>query len=156
MRVKKAEAVVPAKAGPITTGLCCPGKASTSVPDNRRRGVWVPDRARFARLSGTTSKSQPDGQIKKSCPAPRAKIFRLTRRANQGHDSARLTRQEGRLAIVTKRAVGCGGRGCAFDERRGCGRRSRVVLTPRRWRQVYGAIRRRRWQESPFTGEGTL
>src|SRR5882757_3694694 len=111
MRVKKAEAVVPAKAGPITTGLCCPGKASTSVPDNRRRGVWVPDRARFARLSGTTSKSQPDGQIKKSCPAPRAKIFRLTRRANQGHDSARLTRQEGRLAIVTKRAVGCGGRG---------------------------------------------
>ena len=32
--------------------------------------------------------------------------------------SARLARQEGRLAIVTKRAAGCGGRGCAFDERR--------------------------------------
>jgi hypothetical protein len=34
-----------------------------------------------------------------------------------------------------------------------CGRRSRVVLTPRRWRQVGGAIRRRRWQTSPVTGE---
>ena|ERR1700686_2339759 len=37
--------------------------------------------------------------------------------ANQWHFSARLTRQEGRLAIVTKRAVGCGGRGGAIDER---------------------------------------
>jgi hypothetical protein len=50
--------------------------------------------------------------------------------------------QEGRLAIVTKRGAGCGGREApsrAFmrvDERRSCVRRSRVVLTPRRWRQV--------------------
>jgi len=36
-----------------------------------------------------------------------------------------------------------------------CGRRSRVVLTPRRWRQVRGGIRGRRWQESPVTGEST-
>ena len=41
----------------------------------------------------------------------------------------------------------------AADERVACGRRSRVVLTPRRWRQVGGAIRRRRWQTSPVTGE---
>ena len=34
-----------------------------------------------------------------------------------------------------------------------CGRRSRVVLTPRRWRQARGSDpRRRRWQESPVTG----
>src|ERR1700693_6548411 len=33
------------------------------------------------------------------------------------------------------------------------GRRSRVVLTPRRWRQVGGVIRWRRWQPSPVTGE---
>ena len=40
------------------------------------------------------------------------------------------------------------------DERRFCGRRSRVVLTPRRWRQVCGKVfRRRRWQESPVTEE---
>jgi hypothetical protein len=44
------------------------------------------------------------------CPDLAQKIFLLSRRANQWFDSARLTRQEGRLAIVTKRAVGCGGR----------------------------------------------
>jgi hypothetical protein len=35
------------------------------------------------------------------------------------------------------------------------GRRSRVVLTPRRWCQAGGVIRRRRWQTSPVTGEST-
>ena len=51
------------------------------------------------------------------------------------------------------------------DERCCRGRRSRVVLTPRRWRQVRGMasrpnrartgrrIRKRRWQKSPVTGE---
>jgi hypothetical protein len=36
-----------------------------------------------------------------------------------------------------------------------CGRRGRVVLTPRRWRQVLEkqASWGRRWQESPVTGE---
>ena len=35
-----------------------------------------------------------------------------------------------------------------------CGRRSRVVLTPRRWRQVGGRhFRRRSWQTSPVTKE---
>jgi hypothetical protein len=43
----------------------------------------------------------PDGQITKTCPAPSEKIFRLTRRANQFYRLARLTRQEGRIAIVT-------------------------------------------------------
>src|ERR1700704_832214 len=63
----------------------------------------------------------------------------------------------GALAIVTNVGMGCGGRGSVLrvkrlqggffesvsdteraDERRCCGRRSRVVLTPRRWRQVCG------------------
>jgi len=35
------------------------------------------------------------------------------------------------------------------------GRRSRVVLTPRRWRQACAKKRRRRWQKSPVTGEST-
>jgi hypothetical protein len=35
------------------------------------------------------------------CPVQLRKIFRLNRRANQRYDFARLTRQEGRLAIVT-------------------------------------------------------
>src|SRR6202453_1307493 len=37
-----------------------------------------------------------------------------------------------------------------------CGRRSRVVLTPRRWRQVGGRhFRQRWWQTSPVTREST-
>ena len=36
-----------------------------------------------------------------------------------------------------------------------CGRRKRVVLTPRRWRQVRAEERGRRWQESPVAGEST-
>ena len=44
--------------------------------------------------------------------------------------------ERGALAIVTNVGTGCGGRGGAFDERRQGGRRSRVVLTPRRWRQA--------------------
>jgi hypothetical protein len=35
-----------------------------------------------------------------------------------------------------ERGAGCGGRGCAIDEQRSSGRRSRVVLAPRCWRQV--------------------
>jgi hypothetical protein len=37
----------------------------------------------------------PSGKSPKICPPPRAKIFRLTCRANQWFDSARLTRKRG-------------------------------------------------------------
>src|SRR5258708_22768672 len=37
----------------------------------------------------------PTGKSPKVCPPPRTKIFRLTCRANQRHDSARLTRSRG-------------------------------------------------------------
>jgi hypothetical protein len=43
---------------------------------------------------------------------------------------------EGRLAIVTDAGRDAVDAGSAFDERRGRGRQNRVVLTPRRWRQV--------------------
>jgi hypothetical protein len=36
--------------------------------------------------------NNPPGKSPKTCPALRAKIFRLTCRANQHYDSARLTR----------------------------------------------------------------
>jgi len=39
------------------------------------------------------------------------------------------------------------------DERRQGGRRSRVVLTSRRWRQALRMTARRRWQTSPITGK---
>jgi hypothetical protein len=55
-----------------------------------------------------------------------------------------------------ERGMGCGGRG-GIDETNdaGCGRRSRVVLMPRRWHQVRQAIDERQWQKSPVTGEST-
>ena len=54
--------------------------------------------------------SRPDGGRGCDKTTRRAK-FRLTRRANHFYKLARLTRQEGRIAIVTKRGMGCGGRG---------------------------------------------
>jgi hypothetical protein len=39
------------------------------------------------------------------------------------------------------------------DDAHRCGRRSRVVLMPRRWHQVGGIIRWRWWQENPITRE---
>jgi hypothetical protein len=66
--------------------------------------------------------------------------------------------KRGVCAIVTKREAGCDGRGPrqkTNDVVRG--RRSRVVLTPRRWCQVLEkqASQGRRWQTSPVTGEST-
>jgi hypothetical protein len=56
-------------------------------------------------LSTLGATKQPDGQItsdfQKSRQAQESKIFRLSRRANHYYNSARLTRQEGRIAIVT-------------------------------------------------------
>ena len=49
--------------------------------------------------------------------------------------------QEGRFAIVTDVEAGCGGRRRRVDEGAVAGRRSRVVLTPRRWRQVSGGTK---------------
>jgi hypothetical protein len=49
---------------------------------------------------GLVRQKNPTGKSPKICPAQREKIFRLSRRANQRYNFARLTRQ-GRLAIVT-------------------------------------------------------
>jgi len=65
---------------------------------------------------------------------------------------------EGRLAIVTDAGRDAVDAAAQPDERRLCGRRSRVVLMPRRWHQVGDnarALRLRRWQTSPVTGEST-
>jgi len=71
---------------------------------------------RFARnddVEALVRQNNPTGKSAKICRDVCAKIFRFPRRANHWFNYARLTRQEGRLAIVTKRAVGCGGReGC--------------------------------------------
>jgi len=41
----------------------------------------------------------------------------------------------------------------SWGDRHWGGRRSRVVLAPRRWRQVHGWIHERRGQESPVPGK---
>src|SRR2546430_14546529 len=69
-------------------------------------------------------------------PAPFAKIFCFAPEANQFTDSRRPVPKEGRLAIVTnagRDAMDAAARETNADC---CGRRSRVVLTPRCWRQV--------------------
>jgi hypothetical protein len=61
--------------------------------------------------------------------------------ANHLHLSRYPASQEGRIAIVTD--VGCGMRWTLWRRKTSgarSGRRSRVVLTPRRWRQVGGSV----------------
>src|ERR1700691_3200620 len=79
------------------------------------------------------------------CPAPFAKIFRFTFHPNHLYifSCPALTRGVSRSS---RTRAGCGGRKeRQRRERSPCGRRSRVVLTPRRWRQV---------GENDFTGDG--
>ena len=69
----------------------------------------------------------PDGQIKKTCPAPLRKIFRLTRRANQGYQLApsfpgkrgdrASSRTWGRMRWTRQRRRANGGAGQAFTAR---------------------------------------
>src|SRR5712691_6056123 len=95
----------------------------------------------FASLAMTKSRFHCDRSTRRAnhpkvCPSLRAKIFRFRRRANQRHYFARLTADEGRIMIVTNvrwDAVDAEG---AQDEGARRVRRSRVVLTPRCWRQV--------------------
>ena len=67
--------------------------------------------------------------------------FALPLTLELGTISAAVPSLRGGLAIVTNVGMGCGGRGgSARDEHAASGRRSRVVLTPRRWRQVAGKL----------------
>jgi hypothetical protein len=77
------------------------------------------------------------------CPASAQKIFRFAFEANQLPLRCVLFRKRGTLAIVTNVGTGRGGRKATSSRvfARGTNgeasvRRSRVVLTPRRWRQV--------------------
>src|ERR1700738_4065612 len=95
----------------------------------------------------------PTGKSANSCPVPSQKIFRFAIDPTRIYILAILAHSEGRFANVTDVGAGCGGRGGARDGRCQCGRRSRVVLTPRRWCQVCAKQRGRRWQKSPVAGE---
>jgi hypothetical protein len=71
-----------------------------------------------------------------ACPVMSQKIFHLSRRANQRYNLARLTRQEGRLAIVTNVRWDAVDADVPLTNGTDSGRRSRVVLAPRCWRQA--------------------
>jgi hypothetical protein len=79
---------------------------------------------------------RPDGARKIFC-FPSRPNHRLIPRCPAPHERG-VSRSSRTLG------AGCGGRGCAFDEQRKRGRRSRVVLTPRRWRQVALKVSARR------------
>src|ERR1700688_1337389 len=83
------------------------------------------------------------------CQAPPAKIFCFSEYPNHFYVRRRPVPLEGRFAIVTSAGRDAVDANRVADESTSCGRRSRVVLTPRRWYQVCGVIRKRRWQNSP-------
>ena len=79
------------------------------------------------------------------CPVPAAKIFGYARRANHFYNLCRPVPKEGRCATSSTREGMRWTRAALETNAPACGRRSRVVLTPRRWRQV---------GEGNFTGDG--
>jgi hypothetical protein len=79
-----------------------------------------------------------DGQISKSAVQPLSQKYFRSHPKQITFLSPPSGPGRGALAIVTNVGIGCGGRGGAFDEQRQGGRRSRVVLMPRRWHQVGG------------------
>ena len=133
------------------------------------QGLWIPD-SRCA-TSGMTKDSftaplhqsvralpiLPDGQIGKNLSSPACKNFLLHLLSKSVASGGVPRPQEGRIAIVTD--VGFGMRWTRGRRKTNGGfrgRRSRVVLTPRRWRQVGDdacASRWRWWQQSPVTRE---
>ena len=139
----------------------CLRLAEAETPDARRAGMKAaligprrPASARSISISTFTCGSAVGRRQRtirsraRTYPCPGQSAFR------------RLARQEGRLAIVTNVRAGCGGRRSvrltSGDAERV--RRSRVVLTPRCWRQVSARLTLlagRRWQHKPVTGEST-
>jgi hypothetical protein len=95
-------------------GLRSSGRASQRPMGSKRLRSCFAACARANRCE-RLRQNNPTGKSAKTCPPLAQKIFRLTRRANQRYQLARLTRYEGRCARH-ERAVGCGGRDGALDE----------------------------------------
>ncbi len=58
----------------------------------------------------------PDGQIAQNLSIPRCENISLFRNSDLAYRMRRPARHEGRIAIVTKRGLGCGGRGGVVRE----------------------------------------
>ena len=106
------------------------------------RAEGHPDKTPICR---TASTNLPDGQISKFLSSPRAKNIPLSPSGKSALQLAPSCPERGALRNVIdvgRDAVDAGG---AQDGSATCGRRSRVVLTPRRWRQI---------GEGNFTNDG--
>jgi hypothetical protein len=103
------------------------------APEWRRREISHADQRRGLAPNGEFI--VPD-QADATCPVLSQKIFRLTRRANHFYNSRRPVPKEGRCATSSTREGMRWTRLRRETNGAACGRRSRVVLTPRRWRQV--------------------
>jgi hypothetical protein len=76
-------------------------KGEVTEVENAPLAPWIDlPRPAMTKLDHRVRQNNTTGKSPKVCPALAAKIFRLTRRANQCFDSARLTADEGRVAIV--------------------------------------------------------
>jgi hypothetical protein len=95
----------------------------------------------------------PSGTIRaraKNLSSPAAKNISLFPKPKSDVSMIHPVPTRGAFRDRHERGMGCGGRG-GIDETNdaGCGRRSRVVLMPRRWHQVRQAIDERQWQKKP-------
>jgi hypothetical protein len=90
---------------------------------------------RISRCSCGLRADVPDGQI--TCPAPFAKTFPFSLVANH-FISLVVSSHRGAIAIVTNAGRDAVDARVRLTMRAFRGRRSRVVLTPRRWRQMSG------------------
>jgi hypothetical protein len=97
-------------------------------------------------------RSVPDGQI--TCPAPTTKINAFVFEAKHRPNRA-VSSHQGALAIVTDAGRDAMDANTPLTNGAERGRRSRVVLTPRRWRQVLRINRKATVTTKPITGEIT-
>jgi hypothetical protein len=131
------------------------GTLANGFFSNRRRWLWVPA---FAGTTWQLTMSQVS-----SCPAMTVICPSCQSAATGGIELAPKSAIHPRLSRLTGgaardrhgRGTGCGGRCRRAKTKRARGvRRSRVVLTPRRWRQVRaGQPARATVANSPVTGE---
>jgi hypothetical protein len=132
---------------------------SANRPKVRLRSSWIRSGCVDAE-SFTRPTRSPDGQITSTYRFPLSSplcknISVFPNPKSELYDSpSRLT--GGAVRDRHGREAGCGGRGCADNER--CLRRTAKTCGPdaptlasSRWKQ----FRRRRWQESPVAGEST-
>ena len=116
------------------TGVIDSGLSPAGCPGMTNPRQLQPLRLRLRQIN-------PPGKSPKTCPALPRKISRFSFVPNHLPMSCVPFLEEGRLAIVTTRGTGCGGRERTARRAVRRGRRSRVVRTPRRWRQVAMMLR---------------